>query len=369
MNTLNASYPVAVLSAVMSADMPVAVLSQNLQSGDDGWFHLLPAGHFSATDGRPKDVPGGQWYLDAAVADALIAYQGQLVNDRPVDYEHQTLNSGKNGQPAPAAGRFNATEIQWRDSGLWIKPRLTPRAQKHLDDKEYIYLSAVFPYNPDTGHPLWIHSVALTNDPGLDGLHPITSLRAESLISHSKENVMHPLLMAILKALGVQVVDDKVPEEATVMAALTALQDKAGAVDGLTAQVAALKAAPVDGKPDPAQYVPIAVVQDLQTQIAALSNGSSEAALKALIKDAKDDGRLLPSMESWAEELGNKDFAALKAFLDKAAPVAALKSTQTSTTPPPVNDDAELTAEDKAVLKATGLDKAAFLKAKKELTQ
>ncbi|EPW0686070.1 phage protease, partial [Salmonella enterica subsp. enterica serovar Montevideo] len=30
-----------------------------LSIDDDGWCQLLPAGHFSARDGRPFDVTGG----------------------------------------------------------------------------------------------------------------------------------------------------------------------------------------------------------------------------------------------------------------------------------------------------------------------
>lgn len=358
----------AVCSGQVPVDHPVAALSLELAASNDGWYHLLPAGYFSAKDGRPADVPGGQWFLDAATAAALIARNAQLAGDRPVDYEHQTLNSEKNGQPAPAAGRFNASELQWREgSGLWIKPRWTPRAQRYLDDREYIYLSAVFPYDATTGQPLWIHSVALTNDPGLDGLHPLTSLKAGSLIPQ-QEKTMDPLLMAILKALGIQVVEEKKPEETEVMAALKAIQDKAALSDGLATQIAVLKATPATGKPDPAKYVPIAAMQDLQQQVAVLKANVDNNEMADLIKQATADGRLLASMKEWAEELAASNPAVLKGYLDKAAPIAALKGTQTQGKEAPAAKDQDgLTAEDMAVLKATGLDREAYLKAKGEL--
>ncbi|EJF7776011.1 protease, partial [Salmonella enterica subsp. enterica] len=50
----------------------IAVLSAAMTDSADGWYQLLPAGYFSARDGRPEDVPGGQWFIDAAVAERFI---------------------------------------------------------------------------------------------------------------------------------------------------------------------------------------------------------------------------------------------------------------------------------------------------------
>ncbi|WP_084004496.1 phage protease [Terasakiispira papahanaumokuakeensis] len=354
--------PLAILTRQQDAD-PVAVLSFELSTAQDGWYHLLPAGRFSAKDGRPNDVPGGQWFLDATTAAELIARNASLANDRPVDYEHQTRNSEKNGQPAPAAGWFNSSELQWRDgSGLWIKPRWTKRAQAFIDDKEYRYLSAVFPYESATGKPLWLHSVALTNDPGLDGLHPLASLKAGDLpapATRHPEKLMDPTLQAMLKALGFNVADDAKPEDMPkrddVMAALKTVQDKAATADTLATQVATLKASDPSAKPDPAQYVPIAALTELQSQLAVLKAGADASELESLITDARKDGRLLPSMEGWAKDLGEKDMAALKAYLAKAAPLAALKSTQTQDKAPPAKTGEDgLTPEELEAAKLTG---------------
>lgn len=357
MNSLNTlqKTPLAALSGTVPANTPVAVLNRALLAADNnGWYQLLPAGYFSAKDGRPADVPGGKWYLDATVAATLIARNAALTSDRPVDYEHQTLNAEKNGQPAPAAGRFNGAELQWRDgSGLWVKPRWTPRAQRYLDDREYIYLSAVFPYDANTGHPLWIHSIALTNDPGLDGLHALTSLKAGSL--KPQENSMDPILLAILKALGIQVTDDKKPEQAAVLAALKAVQDKAATADVLATQLAALKATPPQAKPDPSQFVPIAALTDLQAQIAVLQAGQVTGELETLLANGKADGRITANMEAWARELGQQNLAALKSFLENAAPIAALTSTQTKgKDKPDKSGDESLTEAELEAAKLTG---------------
>lgn len=378
MNTSIASLktPLAILTAQSSDIAPVAVLSLELSTAADGWYHLLPAGHFKAKDGRPEDVPGGHWFLDAATAAAVIARNASLSNDRPVDYEHQTLNSEKNGQAAPAAGWFNASELQWRDdSGLWIKPRWTDRARDFIANKEYRFLSAVFPYDETSGQPLWIHSIALTNDPGLDGLHPLASLKAGSLnpTFTTQEKTMDPILVAILKALGFQIADETKPEDLPqqdqVLAALKAIQDKAATADVLAGQVAVLKANPPEAKPDPVKYAPVDVVIGLRAELAALKAQSGESEVNRLLDEARADGRLLPSEEEWLCDVGLTDLASLKRYLGTKPAIAALKGTQTSGKEQPGKTGAEgLTSEELEAAKLTGKSPQEYAALKASLT-
>lgn len=84
----------------------------------------MPAGNFSARDGRPFDVADHCWKIDGKIAAVLIAQAKALGQDILIDYDHQTLNAAKNGKPAPAAGWFNGDEIEWREGqGLFVKPR------------------------------------------------------------------------------------------------------------------------------------------------------------------------------------------------------------------------------------------------------
>lgn len=119
---------VAILNARPTAQR-LAVLDAALGPSDDGWHQLLPVGPFKARDGRPFDVASGHWQLDGQIAAALIACAKALGQDILIDYDHQTLKVDQNGQPAPAAGWYNADEIEWREGqGLFIKPRWTERA-------------------------------------------------------------------------------------------------------------------------------------------------------------------------------------------------------------------------------------------------
>lgn len=137
-------------------------------------FRLLPAGLFAAIDGRPHGLPG--WRLTGETALSIIKLAAARVSDFVIDYEHQTLNTGNNGQPAPAAGWFK--RLEWRaGDGLYVTDaRWTERATTMIKAKEYRFISPTFHYEKD-GRVLDIINAALTNNPALDGL---TELAAAS---------------------------------------------------------------------------------------------------------------------------------------------------------------------------------------------
>ena len=355
--------PLAVLSTTPE---PVAVLSLDLNADANGWQQLLPAGKFRAVDGRPFDVQGNHWFIDAEVANQLIALANDRLNDLVIDYEHQTLKAEENGQPAPAAGWFKAME--WREgSGLWIKPQWTPRATNFIKNGEYKYLSAVFPYDPATGKPLRLHSAALVNRPGIDGMQAVEALAALSLNSttpnlNKTELPMDELSKAMLAQLGIVIEEGKEPDKATVLVALSELQTKAGTAGTLATEVAALKANDNGGKVDPAKYVPVEMMHQLHAQIAVLSAEGVSSQLDQVIDKAKQEGRILPTMEAWARELGKQDMAALKSFLDKSQPIAALAAMQTNGQKPDETNNpvAALSAEQKQAAELLGMSHTAY---------
>lgn len=351
--------PLAITALSSTTPETVGIASLKLSAESEssgGWCRLLPSGYFKAVDGRPTDVPGGQWFLDAESGQVLVAQLKAQVNDTVIDYEHQTLLAEENGQPAPASGWFK--DAEWRDDGLYIKPRWTGKAREYIENDEYQFLSAVFPYDKATGKPLSIHSAALVNRPGLDG---VTAVALRSLITpvspsetnNQQESTMDPVLEAALKALGLD--ETATPEQ--VEAAVQALKDKQAAAEG---EVAALKARAPGAAPDPAKYVPIAVLKEMQGQIAALSAQGQQNEVEQLIADAKKDGRLLPASEAWARDLGQTNVAALKEFLGTAPSIAALKGQQAGHEKPPAAKAGQLTDEEKQVAALTGRTEEEF---------
>lgn len=352
--------------------MRMAVLEAQLSPDADGWCQLLPAGFFKARDGRPFDVEGGQWYLDATTAAMLIDKARLLGQDTLIDYDHQTLKTDQNGQPAPAAGWCNADEMMWRDGdGLYIKPRWTDRAKEMIVAGEYRFLSAVFPYDA-SGRPIEIRMAALVNDPGVVGMQALAALAAQ--IHHSQQETppMNELLKQMLGKLGITVpVDGQLTTEQNT-AALSALDVAlshaavAAKVPELEQSVAALKAAPPAGQVDLAKYVPVETYNALVQQVAALSAQVDTTDAETVLKDARAQGKTVAAEEEYLRQFAQqKGVAALKALLEPRPAIAALSARQTSTLPAPAaQGTAVLSAEDKYAADQLGISHADFAKLK-----
>lgn len=352
-------------------------------TGGTVMLQLTPAGTFKPNDGR--ELKPGAWRIDAASAQHVIERFKTRGKPPVIDYEHQTLKKEQNGQPAPAAGWIR--DLRWVDGqGLYAVAELTARARDYIKAGEYLYFSPVFEYDEITGTVLAVHMGALTNDPGISGMEPLSLVAAATAAflpstPPRQEPSVNPLLKALLAALGLP----ETTTEPAAIAALTALgplQPLQARANVATAVCTALKL-PADatpeaataacaslalaqpGAPDPAKYVPIEAVQQLQTQVAALTATQQAGQVDALIQPALADGRLLPTLETWARDLGKKDLAALTAFLGAAKPIAALAGTQTGGKAPTAtaSGDQQLSADELAVCSAMGMTPEAYRKA------
>ena len=318
---------------------------------------LLPAGAFRSADGsgRPADAP--HWKLDAAAAARLIARVAARANPLVIDYEHQTLYTEKNGQPAPAAGWFAGSALEWRDGeGLFASVDWTPAAAGHIADGEYKFISPVFEYDRATGEVLDLRMAALTNNPGLHGMAAV-ALTALNDFSTEEEPPVNETLKKLLAALGLA---ENIGEAEAVSAAV-ALKAKADSADGLNTQVAALKAQ----APDPAKFVPVETMQQLQTQVASLTSRLNEGEVADVVEAALTAGKLLPAQKEWATELGRTNLAALKSYVEKTPAIAALGGMQTDGKD--LGDkNHQSTGADLAVMKALGLTAEQFAAGKQE---
>lgn len=310
----------------------VAALTVQISDRSGKTIQLLPAGRFTSNDGRPASIAAcTQWVCGASQAASVVALAAQQPRAMVIDYEHQTLNSPQNGQPAPAAGWFK--NLEWREGqGLYATDvEWTPAAARAIADGEYRYISPVFDFNARTGEVQRLRMAALTNNPGLDGMNTVA---LSAFFPSTQEPQMNKLLQALLTALGL---DGQASEDTAVTALnahLAKAKSDADQVVALTAekvntqtQIAALTAAA--GKPDPAQYVPIAVVTELQTQVAALTSQSVTREVDEIVSAALSAGQLLPAQEAWARDLGKSNLPALKSFVQSAPKIAALTRTQT----------------------------------------
>lgn len=380
---------IAVCSAGAAA-MAVAVCAYTLPQrmelpGGLVLLQVTPAGEFGPNDGR---ADAGPWRIDAASARELIErFEARRAAGMPapvIDYEHQTLHREKNGQPAPAAGWIR--ELRWIEGqGLYAVAELTERARAQVQAGEYRYFSPVFAYDEDTGTVLAVHMGAFTNTPAINGMEPLSLVAAATAAflptrqtpSHPQETSVNPLLKAVLAALGLpETTDEKAALAAlTALGPLAPLQARANvataacsalqlpedaSAEAVTAAAAALRAAPA-GTPDPAKFVPVGVLAEVQQQLAALTAQVNDDKAGAAIEAAKQDGRLITAeQEAHARSVAQSGgLAALNAFLSVLTPIAALTATQTGGQPP-AGTGSQLSAAELAVAQACGLSAEAF---------
>ncbi|MEL4293002.1 phage protease [Shewanella xiamenensis] len=378
---------IAIGVAALSSTIAINPNTTGVLFGEDGYIQALPDGHFAAVDGRPDDVPGGKWLMDAAAFAALKANTPHKAGDLVIDYEHQTLNKEQNGQPAPASGWFNIDDVQYRQGlGLFIKPRFTDNAIAYLNAKEYRYFSLVFGYDKATGRPQFIHSAALTNRPGVDGMLPLASLAALAALNTSlnphepsqstdtEELHVNPLLKKILAALGVDVPEAATAltaeQEVAALSALDTLTTAANSVDGLKQEVAALSAKSQQVQSpaiDLTKYVPIATVNALREQLVALTAENGVLTVEQTVKEAIDAGKAFECERQYLIDLGKQSMAALTANLGERVAIAALTAKQTTTVPDPSKDKdtklAALTADQIKLADSWGMSHADVAKA------
>ncbi|EIM6318600.1 phage protease [Salmonella enterica] len=318
---------------------------------------IFPAGEFRSNDGRPKECPA--WVMNAACAQRLIAAAASKKVDYSFDYEHQTLRAVTNGKPAPASAWFKSLEWVEGDGLYAVDVDWTAAASQMIAAREYRYLSPMFDYHPVTGEVGQLINVALTNLPALEELDEGVIAAASRLAATSstfpestsmdEEQIAYLLsqLRWILNLPETSTAADIKTELEKIITAISGGQGIAAASvdllalinagtdkDARIAEQAAQIADLSQRVYDPAKFVPVAALSQVQEQYAQTITESGSQEVEQLITAALSDRRLLPGeLETWARDLGQKDPAALKAYLEKAPPMAALNRMQTQEAP------------------------------------
>lgn len=115
-------------------------------------------------------------------------------------------------------------------------------------------------------------------------------------------------------------------------------------------------------EPDPAKYVPIAAHNAVLAELAALRKAQCEAEAASLVNEAKTAGKLAPAMEAWGKAYAESDPKGFRAWLE-AAPDLGLNR---ETLPGKPEGKPGLTAEQKVICEAMGLDEAKYLEEAKK---
>lgn len=317
-----------------AASAGIALLTSTLDLSAKGEVKLLPAGEFAARDGRPgKDL---SWKLDDTQGQAL-AQSLSARHERThfnFDYDHQTLRAEANGQPAPAAGW--ASSFEWRSGvGLYATDvKWTAAALRAIEADEYRYVSPVINYDRASGQVLNVQMAAITNFPALLGQGSIGhALAAQLSVINQEHDVTTPAALpsALLTALSLKPGATEV-EALNAISTLNALASQPALSSALTSALGL--AAGADEKAALSaiaalrQSTDTATIAALQGQIATLTAREAEREIDQVVQAALSANKLLPAQKDWAINLGKKDLALLKAYVD-GAPQVAPGQTQT----------------------------------------
>ncbi|MFZ5427707.1 MAG: phage protease, partial [Thermodesulfobacteriota bacterium] len=345
----NANHPTASPTALAALTVQLASGGPDMPEGCN--IQLFPDGEFSARDGRPGLVENSQtevWRMDADIAAALIAQVSARETPLFIDYEHHTLTAKDNGHKAIAAGWVESLTYV-PGQGLFAQVDWTEAASQHIKAKEYRYISPLFGFDLKTGAVRFLINAALTNNPALDGTaavaaaleitrmeDPMSKKEGQTALSEDLAERLRWMLNLPVTATAQDIIAelDKVKAQLgtadTGVSILAILQDKDAQLAALSAQVE---------KPDPAKFVPLAALAalteenaTLKGRVAELEQKTGTAALSAQIDTALKDGRVNKALEPWLRDLATSSPESAKAYLDKAAPIAALSGMQTGST-------------------------------------
>lgn len=332
-------------------------------------IRLIPAGQFDAPQGTFAGA--GPWVLTEQAARRVMEQAGLRSADIVIDYEHQTLLVERNGKAAPASGWIDAKGLEWREDGLYGPVTWTGAAAQAIASDEYRYLSPVFTYDADTGEVLNLLHVALTNTPAINqelGAAALAAARMAYNPATTEDNTVDKEKLIALLGLAASATDQDIENAIAALKAasanLAALRQALDVDDqgDPTAAVAALKTQAGNATPDMTKYVPRAVFEEAQGQIAALKEAGADSEMDRLIEEGLADGRI--AGQATADWLRTQGLAALKAHLEDAPGIAALKATQTQGKKPDADDKpGELTKEELAVCKAMGIKPEDYKKA------
>ena len=330
----------------------------NEELGPADTIQLFAIGSNPSRNGKPPVVR----VKDRAHADRIAAATAAWHKGAPivVDYDHQSVFGARAGVGGTARAAGWMTRIYANDTGVWAEVDWTEAAATALGAREYRFISPVFHHDAQ-GNVIRVVNAALTNTPSLD-------LAAVASAFSQEDGDQSMNYGPIAKALGLG--EDATEEEilraianlnsapATMTAIATALGAAADA-DLVAAATALKEQADKAGNPDPAKFVPIETVAELQTSVQSLTASLGELQgdkRKAKIDQAQAEGRLPPALVAHATSI--TDEAQLDTFL-AALPKGGLGTPAIEGDPR--DEKGKLSEEDLAVCSAMGLSQDEFL--------
>lgn len=345
-------------------------------------------------------------HLQSALAYYERHYEGRT--DVVIDYHHQSYLAAKGQAPkAPAAGWIQDMELRAGGTELWGRALWTVEARQDIAAREFRYLSPHLGSDPDrlTGEPvlMQIVSVALTNTPFLTELQALNQNAAteggDAARAHCGPSDQGGESMRIIEALA-HALGKKPEEVASALGLAPDVEEKAvaEALMGLPGKVQELEAKVAEPRPVSEAVAsllgvdPKANEQTVKTAVAQLKLGGEIGAVRAklslgkdaglqdvlahldtlqvnhlkqtaqeLVDKAVEAGKVPPAQREALLSLAFQDIETARSLIASAPVITALaQHGNRADTGEPV-----LTAEDRLMIKLTGVSEENFLAAKK----
>lgn len=294
------------------------------------WIEIAFTGQW---DGHP-DGPFSITEADLRSCAELFARASREV---VIDYNHLGMRP-HNAEQGRAAGWITAMEVRpsERRFGLWAKVRWTAPAHTAIVAEEYRYVSPtlMWGYSDKVSgkvYPCYLHSLALTNTPFLDGLPAIAA----------REEVTMPGPVQWALLLGLSEAQAEAPEPI-----LRRLRSEAEASRQL---MELTKTTTPEAALD--------VHRSLMKREAELMEHAKTAKVTALCEQAEREKKVVPSQAVWFKAFAERDVEGAQAWLT-GAPVVV--PSQAATTQKVDGASVTLTDEHKLAAKRLGLTEEAY---------
>jgi len=182
------------------------LLNRDFTPPADGYYQIVPLGEW------PITVRGSKTLTQVCDAEAIAAMLSAFNRDAQaagerfagvlVDYDHFSSDTEK---PSEAAGWIVA--LQNRADGLYARIRWSDEGQRAVEGGRYRFLSPVWnrsdvaPAGSGRVRPLRLDRAAVTNDPNMKGIRPLTN-RAETGAEAEGRNATMDYRKQLLNMLG-----------------------------------------------------------------------------------------------------------------------------------------------------------------------
>ncbi len=237
-------------------------------------IHLFPLGRTVAMHGRVFIVDNPE----EIIAQSKAIRQ----TDLPIDFEHQN-DDKETRQKGPIAAAGWIKSLVAKPDGIWAVVEWTARASAMIAAREYRYLSPAFYMTKGTENVFAIKGAGLVHTPAMN----LVALARANDRDDTLEVMTATACFAV--ALGL----DSDANEADILAAIASSQT-----------------------PDPARFVSIDIMRDLQVSSAAFT----EEKLVGKVESAISGGYITPAMHDWAVGLCRNDPASFDSFIASSTP-------------------------------------------------